>query len=293
TKNQSPHAYEELVDRLLASPRYGERWGRHWLDTVHYGESHGYDKDKPRRNAWPYRDYVIASFNEDKPYARFVQEQLAGDVLYPSDPHATIALGFIAAGPWDYVGQAELREGTTDKNLTRVLDRDDMVTVTMSAFNSMTVHCARCHDHKFDPISQADYYSLQAVFAGVDRADRPVDHDPAVFRQRNTLRAERRDLVIALRPLEDAMAEVTTPSIADLDKQVAAWKQISATDPAKRPPEINAKIAEAATRRKEMVRAATPVSTLNGIARLPMEIASVDAEIKALPKPQLVYAATN
>ena len=84
--DRSPDAYEKLVDRLLASPRYGERWGRHWLDVVHYGESHGYDKDKPRRNAWPYRDYVIRAFNEDKPYARFVEEQLAGDVLWPDDP---------------------------------------------------------------------------------------------------------------------------------------------------------------------------------------------------------------
>ncbi len=117
--DRSPDAYEKLVDRLLASPRYGERWGRHWLDVVHYGESHGYDKDKPRRNAWPYRDYVIRAFNEDKPYARFVQEQLAGDVLCPDDPEATVATGFIAAGPWDFVGHAELREGTTDKDITR------------------------------------------------------------------------------------------------------------------------------------------------------------------------------
>ena len=95
---------KSLVDRLLASPRYGERWGRHWLDVVHYGESHGYDKDKPRRNAWPYRDYVIRAFNEDKPYARFVEEQLAGDVLLPDDPQAVVATGFIAAGPWDFVG---------------------------------------------------------------------------------------------------------------------------------------------------------------------------------------------
>src|SRR5580700_6125929 len=178
--DSSPDAYEHLVDRLLASPRYGERWGRHWLDAAHYGESHGYDKDKPRRNAWPYRDYVIQSFNQDKPYARFVQEQLAGDVLWPDDPQAVVATGFIAAGPWDYVGQVELREGTTDKNITRLLDRDDMVMATMSTFVSMTAHCARCHDHKFDPISQEDYYSLQAVFAGVDRAERGYDHDPAL-----------------------------------------------------------------------------------------------------------------
>ena len=98
--NSSAEAYEKLVERLLASPRYGERWGRHWLDVVHYGESHGYDKDKPRRNAWPYRDYVIRSFNEDKPYARFVEEQLAGDILFPDDPQGVVATGFIAAGPF-------------------------------------------------------------------------------------------------------------------------------------------------------------------------------------------------
>ncbi len=115
-------AYEQLVDRLLASPRYGERWGRHWLDVVHFGESHGYDKDKPRPNAWPYRDYVINSLNADKPYDQFVAEQIAGDVLCHCDPQATVATGFIAAGPWDFVGHVELREGTTDKD-DRPLER--------------------------------------------------------------------------------------------------------------------------------------------------------------------------
>ncbi|MBI84104.1 MAG: hypothetical protein CMJ81_12965 [Planctomycetaceae bacterium] len=169
----SPRAYQNLVDRLLASPRYGERWARHWLDTIHYGETHGYDKDKIRSHAWPYRDWVITSLNEDKSYTRFVQEQIAGDVLYPDDADATIALGFIAAGPWDFVGHVELREGTADKKIARSLDRDDMVTNAMSNFASTTVHCARCHDHKFDPIPQRDYYRLQAIFAGVERADRP------------------------------------------------------------------------------------------------------------------------
>jgi hypothetical protein len=170
--DKSTDAYERLVDRLLASPRYGERWGRHWLDTVHYGDTHGYDKDKRRANAWPYRDYVIASFNADKPYSRFVREQLAGDVLYPGDPDGIVATGFIAAGPWDFVGHVELREGTTDKEITRLLDRDDMVCNTAGTFLSLTVGCARCHDHMFDPIPQKDYYRLQAVFAGVDRGDR-------------------------------------------------------------------------------------------------------------------------
>jgi hypothetical protein len=172
-EDPNPNAYETLVDRLLASPHHGERWGRHWLDVVHYGDTHGYDKDKRRNNAWRYRDYVISELNSDVPYGRFIREQVAGDVLWPGDARGTIATGFIAAGPWDFVGHVELREGTVDKLKTRVLDRDDMVSSTMSTFVSLTVHCARCHDHKFDPITQTDYYRLQAVFAGVDRGDRP------------------------------------------------------------------------------------------------------------------------
>ena len=117
---------------------------------------------------------MIAAFNRDLPYGRFIREQVAGDVLFPGDPRGVIATGFIAAGPWDFVGHVELREGTIDKLKTRLLDRDDMVSSTISTFVSLTVHCARCHDHKFDPIPQSDYYRLQAVFAGVDRGDRPV-----------------------------------------------------------------------------------------------------------------------
>ena len=178
----SADAYEKLADRLLASPAYGERWARHWLDVVHFGESHGYDKDKPRNNAWPYRDYVIRSLNEDKPYSRFVQEQIAGDVLFPGAPEGIVATGFIAAGPWDFVGHMELREGTVDKEITRSLDRDDMVMTAASTFLSLTVHCARCHDHKVDPVPQEDYYRMQAVFAGVDRGERHFA-DPALPKQ--------------------------------------------------------------------------------------------------------------
>jgi len=181
----APDAFADVVDRLLASPAYGERWARHWLDTVHYGETHGYDKDKPRRHAWPYRDYVIRAFNDDKPYSRFVEEQIAGD---------PVATGFLAAGPWDYVGHAELPESKTDGLIARYNDRDDMLMTTMSTFQSLTVHCARCHDHKFDPISTEDYYALQAVFAGVDRADRVYDDDPAITAKRRLLEAERQAL---------------------------------------------------------------------------------------------------
>ncbi len=186
-RDPEPGAYERLVDRLLASPRYGERWARHWLDVVHYGDTHGYDKDKVRPNAWPYRDYVIRAFNEDRPYSRFIKEQIAGDVFYPNTRDGITGLGFLAAGPWDFVGQVELREGTLDKKITRNLDRDDMVATVMNTFTSLTVQCARCHDHKFDPITQEDYYSLQAVFAAVDRADRPYKSDPQSGDQQLTL----------------------------------------------------------------------------------------------------------
>ncbi len=180
-KDDSPDAYEKVVDRLLASPRYGERWGRHWLDVAHYADTHGYDKDKRRDHAWPYRDYVIRAFNDDKPYKRFIEEQLAGDVLFPGGSEGVVASGFVVAGPWDFVGQVELREGTLDKEKTRNLDRDDMVINAISTFESMTVHCARCHDHKFDPIPQKDYYRLQAVFAGVERGDRKLANGEMVY----------------------------------------------------------------------------------------------------------------
>ncbi len=222
-----PNAYRNLVDRLLASPRYGERWGRHWLDIVHYGESHGYDKDKPRPNAWPYRDYVINSFNEDKPYDRFVAEQIAGDVLFVHDPQATVATGFIAAGPWDFVGHVELREGTVDKDIARSNDRDDMLSNAMSTFTSLTVHCARCHDHKFDPIRQQDYYALQAVFAGVDRADRPYDADPEVARRRVHLAAQKTQLDEQLAAVERRLDAITSPEIEAIDSLVALTSELA------------------------------------------------------------------
>ena len=118
----APDAYERVVDRLLASPRHGERWARHWLDAAHYGDSHGYDKDQPRPNAWPYRDYVIRSLNADKPYARFVQEQVAGDAMFPGTSDGVVALGFLAAGPWDAIGHAEVSEAKADGKVARHLD---------------------------------------------------------------------------------------------------------------------------------------------------------------------------
>lgn len=163
--------YEALVDLLLASPHFGERQARHWLDIVHYADTHGFERDQLRPNAWRYRDYVIDSFNADKPYDQFIQEQIAGDLL----PKPTIAsLGFLSVGPFDFVGQVETKSPMLNR-AARALDLDDMVTQTLTATMGITINCARCHDHKLDPITQEEYYRLWAVFAGVKRGDRELD----------------------------------------------------------------------------------------------------------------------
>jgi cytochrome c553 len=163
--DQSPDAYEHLVEKYLASPHYGERWARHWLDTVRFAESNGFEMNLPRNNAWPYRDWVIDSLNQDKPYDHFVREQLAGDTL-----SADAATGFLVAGAWDEVK-------SPDKTLTmqqRADELHDMLSTTGSAFLGLTIGCARCHGHKFDPIPQVDYYKLKAIFAGVQHGERPI-----------------------------------------------------------------------------------------------------------------------
>jgi Protein of unknown function (DUF1553)/Protein of unknown function (DUF1549)/Planctomycete cytochrome C len=231
----APDAYERLVDLLLASPHFGERWGRHWLDVARYGDTHGYDKDKPRPNAWPYRDFVIRSFNGDKPYGRFVREQVAGDVLYPGTRDGVEALGFIAAGPWDFIGHAEVPETKLDGQVARLLDRDDMVSNTLNAFASLTVQCARCHDHKFDPVSQEDYYSLQAVFAALDRADKTYDPDPAIAARRVELARDQSTLIRVIDGLEAVARTRAGEPLAALDRRISESEAIKRRKPAKSP----------------------------------------------------------
>lgn len=220
-RDPSPKAYEQLVDQLLASPHYGERWARHWLDLVHFGETHGYDKDKPRPNAWPYRDYVIRAFNTDKPYARFVQEQIAGDALFPGTRDGLEALGFLAAGPWDFIGHVELPESKIDGKIARHLDRDDFVANTMSTFQSLTVHCAQCHNHKFDPITQEEYYALQAVFAAIDRTDKAYDADPKTAARRAELTAKRTATAQQAAMLETRAREKAGTKLIELERRIA------------------------------------------------------------------------
>ena len=222
-----PMAYEKLVDRLLASPHYGERWGRHWLDVVRFGESEGYETNLPRASAWPYRDYVIRAFNRDTPFPRFVLEQLAGDTLNEPAPPlprpewsgrapesaptqdrgiesrvdwlTQAATGFLVGGSHDIVGNQTV-EGMLQQ---RADDLDDMITATGTAFLGVTIQCARCHDHKFDPIRQADYYGFQAIFAGVNHSARDVPAPDSEGR-RNEAREIATELARIDRRLDDS-----------------------------------------------------------------------------------------
>ena len=157
--DSSSDAWEKLIDRLLASPRYGERMATHWLDLVRYAESDGYKQDAYRPNVWPYRDYVIRSFNDDKPYDRFLQEQLAGDEIAPDDPNVLVGVAFLRHGIYEY-NQRDVK-----KHWQNMLD--EMTDVTADAFLGLSMGCAKCHDHKFDPILQKDYYAFEAFFAPV------------------------------------------------------------------------------------------------------------------------------
>ena len=183
----APDAFERLVDRLLASPAHGERWARHWLDVAHYADSHGYERDQLRPHAWRYRDWVIDAINADKPYDAFLREQVAGDVIAPDDPAAVVASAFLVAGPWDFVGQVETQSAALRRQ-ARADDLDDMLTQVMAAACGVTINCARCHDHKLDPIPQRDYTALAALLAGVTRGNRPVS--PAAVAARDARRQE-------------------------------------------------------------------------------------------------------
>ena len=174
--DDSPDAFARVVDRLLARPEYGERWGRHWLDVVRFAESNGYERDGAKPSAWRYRDYVIDAFNSDKPYDRFVREQVAGDELPDSNAETQIATTFLRLGTWD--------DEPANPDIDRYDQLDDVLGVTATAFLGQTLRCARCHNHKFEPFSQADYYRMLAVFQPLKRPqivrkelDRPVGND--------------------------------------------------------------------------------------------------------------------
>jgi len=173
-KDTDEHAYEKVVDRLLASPHYGERWARHWLDVVRYGETDGFERNTPRANAWHYRDWVIRALNSDIPYDEFAKLQLAGDVLKPNDPDAVRATGYLVAGVHNTVlGNDQMRA------IARQDELEDIVGSVAQTFLGLTANCARCHDHKFDPIPQRDFYRLAASLGGVGFGERAIPNPTA------------------------------------------------------------------------------------------------------------------
>ena len=168
----APDAYARLVERLLASPHYGERWARHWLDIVRFAESQGFERNKYYPSAWKYRDWVIQSLNDDLPYDEFIRLQIAGDVLRPADPQALVAAGYLVCSPHDLLGQIQGSEGM--KAATREEELENLVSNIGQTVLGLTINCARCHDHKFDPLRQTEYYQMAAAVGGFRRADRDV-----------------------------------------------------------------------------------------------------------------------
>lgn len=176
-RDEAPDAFERVVDRMLVSPHYGERWARHWLDLARFAESHGFEHDYDRPTAFHYRDFVIRALNDDLPYDKFLQWQIAGDELEPKDNLALMATGFLAAG----VHSTQITANEVEKH--RYDEMDDMLATTGTAMLGLTVGCARCHDHKFDPIPQADYYRLLSTFTTTVRTDVELDFDPEIYRK--------------------------------------------------------------------------------------------------------------
>ncbi|WP_435009323.1 PSD1 and planctomycete cytochrome C domain-containing protein [Tundrisphaera lichenicola] len=168
-QDENPLAYEKLVDHLLDSPHYGERWARHWLDVIRFGESQGFERNRIRENAWRYRDWVIDALNRDLPYDEFVRLQIAGDVLHPGDLDALIATGYHVAGTWDQVAHNEGSEPM--KRASRWDEIEDLVGALGQTYLGLTIQCARCHDHKFDPITQKEYYQVAALLGGVNQEE--------------------------------------------------------------------------------------------------------------------------
>ena len=214
--DEHPDAYERLVDRLLASPHYGERWARHWLDVVRFGESNGFERDLPRPAAWHYRDWVINALNDDISYPEFVRRQIAGNLHDSDDPESLKAAGFLVAGPHDTVVPVSEKM----RQSMRFDELEDILGTIGQTFLGLTVNCARCHDHKFDPVSQTEYYQLTAVLAGVDHGER--EYVPKRIAQE----------LASIRPRIEELAAQLREQEAPLRKKILAAKSKSVADTA-------------------------------------------------------------
>ncbi|MBI1356364.1 MAG: DUF1553 domain-containing protein [Acidobacteria bacterium] len=269
----SPDKWARLVDELLASPHYGERWGRHWLDLVHYADSGGYERDFDWPTMWRYRDYVVKAFNEDKPYDRFILEQIAGDEVDPDNPEAHIATGYL---------RMVLDNNIKDER-TRMDELDDNVGTTALTFLGMTVGCARCHNHKFDPIPQKDYYQMQAVFFPTEEVDYPLVSDEVVQRYK----AENQRIKEGQEPLRDRIGELEKPYRAQLFEEKLdelppyyrkAWE--TPEDDRTEGQRLNARQVQALTKqiKIEDVLARMSAAEKDDRDKLELEIAQLDAQ---------------
>jgi mono/diheme cytochrome c family protein len=219
-KDSDEKAFAKVVERLLASPHYGEKWGQHWLDVVRYADSSGFANDYIRGNAWRYRDYVIRSFNADKPYDQFVREQIAGDELDPNNPEMLVAVGFLRMGPWELTGMEVAK-------IARQRFLDDATDMVGQTFMAHMLQCARCHDHKFDPIPTKDFYSMQAVFATTQLAERDAPfldvENKAGFEERKYLEARRKEHLAMLEKLDEKMVAASAKFFVEKGIDPAQW----------------------------------------------------------------------
>jgi hypothetical protein len=215
-RDKSPDAYEKVVDRLLASPHYGERWALKWLDVVRYAETNGFELDADRPHAWRYRDYVIDAFNHDKPYDQFIKEQIAGDEMFPGNKEALIATGYLRAG------QEHIVAGNIDPEMSREEVLTEIATSVGQTFLGLTVNCARCHNHKFDPILQADYYRMQAIFGGASGQEVEIAAEP----EKSAWEAADKAYKERLKPVTDALEQLAKP----YQEQIVA-ERLSKLDP--------------------------------------------------------------
>ena len=226
--DESPNAWEKVIDRLLASPQYGERWGRHWLDLARFAESHGYEQDYDRPNAYHYRDFVIRALNQDMPYNQFIQWQLAGDEFAPNNPMAMMATGFLAAG----THATQITKNQVEKE--RYDELDDMLSVTGVSMLGLTFGCARCHDHKYDPIPTREYYRMLSTFTTTVRSDSPIDFDPEGYRlKKEAYDRESLPKIQTLKTYEDTVISAKLEDWLKARRETASAEKNSLTGVAK------------------------------------------------------------
>lgn len=286
----APDAYEQLVDRLLAHPGYGERWARHWLDLVRYADSNGYERDGGKPGVWRYRDYVIDSLNSDKPYDRFLLEQLAGDELPDSTAETLIATGFHALGTWqDEVDPLEAAQYRAD-------ELDDMIRTTAQTFLGVTIGCARCHNHKFDPLTMVDYYSLAAILSPLKRPNAGrTDRDfPAGSRAQLVALKDRDAKIAELNRQIDAVRTAAQTEWLALGKSQLPAEVVAAfrTPPGEQHPEQKQLVQKHAVALKDEVAAALPEAGRHQIADYEQALRRLRKETPDLPRAYYLFEET-